>query len=76
VFCNRLVAHSTNKKFPGNPIKTVHQINFKAGGSYKMSFINFSTGNGYSFGGNFLELSQTSLLNTQVSLKIPICKER
>jgi len=35
---------------------TVHQMDFKVGGSYKMSFTNFSTGNGHSFGGNFLEI--------------------
>jgi len=35
---------------------TVHQFDPKAGGSYKMSFTNFSTGNGHSFGGEFLEL--------------------
>ncbi len=34
----------------------VHKLEPKAGGSYKMSFINFSTGNGHSFGGKFLEI--------------------
>lgn len=34
----------------------VHQMNAKVGGGYKMSFINFSTANGHSFGGDFLEL--------------------
>ncbi len=28
---------------------TVQEMDFKTGGSYKMSFINFSTGNGHSF---------------------------
>jgi len=28
----------------------------KVGGTYKMSFTNFSTGNGHSFGGTYLEL--------------------
>jgi uncharacterized protein YndB with AHSA1/START domain len=35
---------------------TVHQMDFKAGGSYKMSFTNFSTGNSHSFGGKYLEI--------------------
>lgn len=35
---------------------TVHQMEFKVGGSYKMSFTNFSTGNRHSFGGRFLEI--------------------
>ena len=34
----------------------VHQMDMRAGGSYKMSFTNFSTGNGHSFGGKFLEI--------------------
>jgi uncharacterized protein YndB with AHSA1/START domain len=34
----------------------VHQIDAKVGGSYKMSFTNFSTGQSHSFGGKFLEL--------------------
>jgi uncharacterized protein YndB with AHSA1/START domain len=34
----------------------VHQIDARVGGSYKMSFTNFSTGHGHSFGGTYLEL--------------------
>ena len=34
----------------------VHNMDAKTGGSFKMSFINFTTGNGHSFGGNYLEL--------------------
>ncbi len=34
----------------------VHEMDAKVGGSYKMSFTNFSTGNSHSFGGTFLEL--------------------
>lgn len=34
----------------------VHQMDAKVGGSYKMSFTNFSTGSSHSFGGRFLEL--------------------
>lgn len=34
----------------------VHQMDFKEGGSYRMSFINFTTGNGHSFGGTYLEI--------------------
>ncbi len=35
---------------------TVHQIYAKVGGTYKMSFTNFTTGAAHSFGGKFLEL--------------------
>jgi uncharacterized protein YndB with AHSA1/START domain len=34
----------------------VHQIDAKVGGTYKMSFTNFTTGHVHSFGGKFLEL--------------------
>jgi uncharacterized protein YndB with AHSA1/START domain len=34
----------------------VHHLDAKVGGTYKMSFTNFSTGNGHSFGGEYLEL--------------------
>jgi len=34
----------------------VHEIDARVGGSYKMSFTNFSTGNSESFGGEYLEL--------------------
>lgn len=34
----------------------VHQLDAKAGGGYKMSFTNFTTGKSHSFGGNILEL--------------------
>jgi uncharacterized protein YndB with AHSA1/START domain len=35
---------------------TVHELDAKVGGKYRMSFTNFSTGNGHSFGGTYLEL--------------------
>ncbi len=34
----------------------VHSIDARVGGRYRMSFANFSTGSGHSFGGEFLEL--------------------
>jgi uncharacterized protein YndB with AHSA1/START domain len=34
----------------------VHQLDAKVGGTYKMSFTNFSTGQSHSFGGKYLEL--------------------
>lgn len=35
---------------------TVHELDAKVGGRYRMSFTNFSTGNGHAFGGEYLEL--------------------
>ena len=34
----------------------VHQLDAKVGGTYKMSFTNFSTGKSHAFGGTYLEL--------------------
>ena len=34
----------------------VHRIDAQVGGSYKMSFTNFTTGKSHSFGGEYLEL--------------------
>ncbi|ESY78104.1 ATPase [Mesorhizobium sp. LNHC221B00] len=35
---------------------TVHQFEAKVGGTFKMSFRNFTTGDSHSFGGEYLEL--------------------
>lgn len=40
----------------------VHEFDFREGGSYRMSFINFSTGNAHSFGGNFLEIKSNEFI--------------
>jgi uncharacterized protein YndB with AHSA1/START domain len=40
----------------------VHHLDAKVGGSYKMSFTNFSTGKSHSFGGKYLELKPNGLL--------------
>ncbi|WP_338846931.1 SRPBCC family protein [Massilia sp. W12] len=41
---------------------TVHEFNGVAGGSFKMSFTNFSSGHSHSFGGEYLELVPDTLL--------------
>lgn len=35
---------------------TVHEMDARVGGGYRMSFTNFSTGNSHTFGGRYLEL--------------------
>jgi uncharacterized protein YndB with AHSA1/START domain len=35
----------------------VHHLDAKVGGTFKMSFTNFTTGNSHAFGGEYLELS-------------------
>jgi uncharacterized protein YndB with AHSA1/START domain len=37
-------------------------MEFKMGGNYKMSFTNFSTGNGHSFRGRYLELKTNEFI--------------
>lgn len=41
---------------------TVHEMNAKVDGTYKMSFTNFSTGNSHSFGGKYLEIKPNEFL--------------
>lgn len=43
-------------------IGKVHQMDFKVGGIYKMSFTNFTTGNGHSFGGEYLEIKTNEFI--------------
>lgn len=43
-------------------LATVHQMETKVGGTYKMSFTNFSTGNSHSFGGKYLEIEPNRFL--------------
>lgn len=40
----------------------VNHMDVRPGGNYKMSFINFSTGNAHSFGGEYLELKVNEFL--------------
>jgi uncharacterized protein YndB with AHSA1/START domain len=41
---------------------TVHEMNATVGGSFRMSFHNFSTGNGHSFGGTYVEVKPGEFL--------------
>jgi len=40
----------------------VQKMDFKEGGSYQMSFTNFSTGNSHSFGGNYITIKQNEFI--------------
>ncbi len=52
-----LEADALAKWLPPNGFTcTVHQFEPKVGGTHRMSFRNFTTGNGHSFGGTYLEL--------------------
>jgi len=41
---------------------TVHHLDARVGGSFRMSFHNFSTGQGHAFGGEYLELVPGELI--------------
>lgn len=40
----------------------VHKMEPKTGGNFKMSFINFTTGNSHSFGGTYITLKQNEFI--------------
>jgi uncharacterized protein YndB with AHSA1/START domain len=41
---------------------TVHEMNVQVNGTFKMSFHNFSTGHGHSFGGKYVDLKPNEFL--------------
>ena len=47
---------------PYGYVCTIEQMDFKVGGQFKMTFINFSTGNGHSFGGTYLDIKANSFI--------------
>ena len=52
-----LVAEALAKWLPPHGFTcTVHHIDARVGGTFRMSFTNFTTGIGHSFGGEYLEL--------------------
>ncbi|MBN8887719.1 MAG: SRPBCC family protein [Rudaea sp.] len=52
-----LDAAALSKWLPPNGFTcTVHELEAKVGGRYRMSFTNFSSGGGHNFGGTYLEL--------------------
>jgi len=53
-----LDADALEKWMPPNGFTgKVHQMDAKVGGSFKMSFTNFTTGKSHAFGGKYLELT-------------------
>lgn len=59
-----LEADAVAKWLPPNGFTcTVHQLEPKVGGSHRMSFRNFTNGQGHSFGGKYLELVPSERLS-------------
>ena len=58
-----LEADATAKWLPPNGFTcTVEKLEAKVGGTFRMSFRNFTTGNSHSFGGEYLELVPHTLI--------------
>ena len=55
------VAHSTWLP-PYGFVCTIQHMDFKVGGRYEMTFINFSTGHGHSFGGEYIEIKENEFI--------------
>ena len=55
------IAHSTWLP-PHGFVCTIQQMDFKVGGKFKMTFINFGTGNSHSFGGTYLEIKPSEYI--------------
>lgn len=55
------IAHATWLP-PYGFICTVEEMDFRVGGKFKMTFINFSTGNKHSFGGTYVEIIPNELI--------------
>ena len=47
---------------PNGFTATMHEMDAKVGGSHRMSFTNFTTGQGHSFGGRYVELKPGELI--------------
>jgi len=55
--------HAMARWLPPNGFTcTVHQMDVTVGGTYRMSFTNFSTGKSHAFGGRYLELEPGELI--------------
>ena len=50
---------------------TVHEMDAKVGGKYRMSFTNHSTGHSHSFGGTYLELKPNERIRYTASFDDP-----
>ena len=58
---------------PNGFYAVVDHVDAKEGGTYEMSFVNFSTGKEQSFGGKYVELKTGTLLNTPIISMTPRC---
>ena len=55
---------------------TVHHLEPKVGGTFKMSFTNFANGQSHSFGGEFLDSYRANSSATPTSSMTPTCRAK
>jgi uncharacterized protein YndB with AHSA1/START domain len=69
-----LEADALAKWLPPNGFAcTVHHLEPKVGGTFKMSFRNFTTGKSHVFGGEYVELVRANGCATRTNSTIPTC---
>jgi uncharacterized protein YndB with AHSA1/START domain len=56
---------------PHGFVGTVHELDAREGGRYRMSFTNFTTGHSHSFGGQYLELQPGQRLRYSAEFEDP-----
>ncbi|QGZ38164.1 uncharacterized protein YndB with AHSA1/START domain [Pseudoduganella flava] len=56
---------------PHGFVGTVHELDAREGGRYRMSFTNFTTGHSHSFGGEYLELRPGERLRYSAEFEDP-----
>lgn len=67
-----LDAAAWNKWLPPHGFTgTVHEMDAKVGGRYRMSFTNFTTGHSHSFGGTYLELKPNERISYTAKFEDP-----
>ena len=64
------IAHATWLP-PYGFVCTIQEMDFKVGGKFKMTFINFSTGSSHSFGGTYLEIKPNEYIKYSDSFDDP-----
>ena len=58
---------------PNGFVCTVHHIEPKVGGTFKMSFRNFTTGESHRLAANMSSSFRTNACDTRINLTIPTC---
>jgi uncharacterized protein YndB with AHSA1/START domain len=67
-----LNAAAWNKWLPPHGFTgTVHEMDAKVGGKYRMSFTNFTNGHSHSFGGTYLELKPNERISYTAKFEDP-----